>query len=427
MFTVYKVLSTICQAEELNLRYPNKHVVPVFWIHTEDHDFEEINHFFEGFGKRKTYQGSFASATGFHALEEGIRSLIPSNFDSDLELAWQPGQKLSQAYRRFFHELMGKYGLVILDASHPALKAIFKEVLEKDIYQGLAFKAVGESSKALEAAGYKLQIHPREINLFYLDEEGRNRIDQRGDIFGALDRDLQWTAGQMSELIQNRAEAFSPNVSLRPLYQEMILPNLTYFGGWGELSYWVQLKGLFDEVGENFPLLLPRFSAPLFPEHLLKEWKELGLTEEDVRKSTVELFRMYSQRLWDDTDFLKKKEEILRSIGELQAYIYGELSETLSHSAEALKVKTERFVDNLYKKANRVVRNNHPKIFDKNVEIKTQVNPDRMVPERVWSLAALKMNPREFVDWLKPQCTPLELSHKILVLPEKKIEVFPAG
>ncbi len=418
LFTVYKVLSIIRLSEKLNQKFPQKRVIPVFWIHTEDHDFEEINHFYEDFGRKHTYRGDFASATGLHRLEPEIRSLIPDNFGENLRQAWQEGASMAQAYRQFFHELMGKYGLVILDAAQPSLKAIFSPIFEKEVFHQISFRAVQEQSESLEAAGYKLQVHPREINLFYLDEKGRNRIEEAEGGFRVLDRDMFWEKEEMRKLLWERPEQFSPNVSLRPLYQESILPNLAYIGGWGELSYWMQLKGVFEAVGENFPLLLPRFSATLFPELLWQEWRDLGLEAEDIRKSRAEIFKEYTPRLWDGSSFLARQEEILDSIVELKHYIHGEISKTLSRSAEALEVKTRHFIENLHKKADRVIRHKHSKVFDRIHEIKAEVNPDQAVQERVWSLAALHGSPDEFVEWLKPQCDPLLLEHKILILPQ---------
>lgn len=419
LFTVYKVMSTISLADKLRKQQPEHNFVPVFWIHTEDHDFEEINHFYSDFGKKHTYKGQFESATGLHILDESILDLIPENFDQKLKDAWKPGQTLAQAYRKFFHELMGEAGLVILDAAHPLLKESFKPVLEREIFGGLAFQAVGKTSAELESAGYKLQIHPREINLFYLDEKGRNRIEATDDGFVAMDRNLSWTADEMRELIAHEPTKFSPNVSLRPLYQEVILPNLAYFGGWGELSYWVQLKGLFEEAGENFPLLLPRFSATLFPEEKKQEWTELGLELADVTKSQALINKLMVEKVWDDAEFEARRRDVLEAIEKLENYIGEDLSETLSQSAQALGTKSGRFMDNLHKKAHRVIRNDRPKLFEKIVEIKSGISPDRLVQERVWSLASLNMSPRMFVKWLGPLCIPAELSHQILVLPEQ--------
>lgn len=418
LFTVYKVMSAIRLAEDLSNQYPDKHVVPIFWIHTEDHDFEEINHFYEGFGDKKTYTGSFSSDTGSHVLEESIRSLIPSNFEGALKEAWQEGKTLAEAYRYFFHHLLGKYGLVILDASHPELKALFQPVLKRELFDQMAFEAVGKTSRELEGAGYKLQIHPREINLFYLDEEGRNRITWEDGEFQAVDRELSWTKQDMQAMIAHSPEKFSPNVSLRPLYQETILPNLAYFGGWGELSYWMQLKGVFDAAGENFPVVLPRFSATLFPTILQSKWEALGLYKQDIIKGMHEINRMYTPRLWDDERFIELETEILDKIEELRGYIDDNISDTLSRSAAALKVKTSNFTANLYKKANRIVRDKHVEPFKEIQAVKNIVNPDGQVQERVWSLGALKMNPQQFVEWLKPLVQPLTFEHWILELPE---------
>jgi bacillithiol biosynthesis cysteine-adding enzyme BshC len=418
LFTLYKILSTIRLAEWINDQYDDSYVVPVFWIHTEDHDFEEINHFFEGFGKKKSYPGKFDSATGFHILEESIRSLIPENFDGKLAEAWQPNQSLAVAMRRFFHDLLGHEGLVILDPMDKGLKEIMRPVIQEEVFHELAHNKVGELSEELEKAGYKLQVHPRGINMFYLDAQGRNRIEWNGSEFVAVDRELTWSREEMQALINNEPEKFSPNVCLRPLYQEMILPNLAYFGGWGELSYWVQLKSLFEKMEVNFPMLLPRFSATLFSEKYLSTWKELGFEKEDILRDTHDLFKEFIPKLWDDSQFNSLVAEMLETQQRLEEYIKQDISSTLARSAAALKVKTENFTDNLYKKAHRILRHKHPQPFEKIREIKRAINPDRMVQERIWSLAVVDGDLKEFVKWLKPHVNPLDFEHQVLVLNE---------
>ncbi|MEO1418902.1 MAG: bacillithiol biosynthesis cysteine-adding enzyme BshC [Bacteroidota bacterium] len=418
LFTTYKVMSTIWLAEHLQGTYPDRHFVPVFWIHTEDHDFEEINHYYTAFGQKHTYKGTFQSATGLHVLEDSIREIIPAHWPDELKACWEPGQTLAQAYRRFYHALMNQYGLVILDASHPSLKAQFTEVLKGEVEGAHAFHKVNLTSDHLADAGYKRQIHPREINLFYLDAEGRNRIDIEGDHFHALERNLQWTRSELLSLMQAEPEKFSPNVSLRPLYQEMILPNLAYFGGWGELSYWLQLKGIFDQFKENFPAVLPRFSATVWTPEMAKQWESLGFHLSDIRRPLHRLYDTYMPNVWEDDTFRALEQEIHEKLETMRQYIESDISPTLARSAAALKVKSEKYLSRIHHKAYKVKRNRFPEAFRKIEETKVHINPDGAVQERVWSLASLEsMTPFEFVDFIYQQKKALSLDHHHLVLP----------
>ncbi|RMG70643.1 MAG: bacillithiol biosynthesis BshC, partial [Bacteroidetes bacterium] len=193
LFTTYKILSTIRLAEQISREQTGVRVVPVFWIHTEDHDFEEINHYFTAYNRRHTYGGTFVTQVGTHVLEACIKEVCPQGLPEALQEAYRPGRTMAEAFRDFMHRLFGEYGLVILDASDARLKARFGEVVQAELAAPVTEQAVNDTSAALAAAGYSLQISPREINLFYLDEKGRDRLRRQGDGFGVVGRDLHWS------------------------------------------------------------------------------------------------------------------------------------------------------------------------------------------------------------------------------------------
>jgi bacillithiol biosynthesis cysteine-adding enzyme BshC len=418
LFTVYKVMSAIRLADDLARQHPDHHFVPVFWIHTEDHDFEEINHYYRDFSERRTYPGDFQTQVGAHVLEQSIRDLWPDTLPEGLNQAFAPGRSLADAFRRFFHALFKDYGLVILDADDPRLKARFTQVMAQEVSAHIASQRVAETSTALKLAGYPAQIHAREINLFYLDQQGRDRLVQHNGHFAVKGRDLQFTPDDLQTLLREHPERFSPNVSLRPLYQEMILPNLAYFGGWGELAYWLQLKGVFDHFGVNYPLLLPRFSATVFPQGQLDAWQTLGFQASDIRRDRFELFREYLPQVWDQGTFDALEAQILAQVEALRGYVEQDISPTLARSADALATKNQRYLANLRKKAQRVIRHRQPAPFREIEAIKLAVHPDGMVQERVWSLATIGQwtTPERFLAQLYQTCQPLQFDHQMLVV-----------
>jgi bacillithiol biosynthesis cysteine-adding enzyme BshC len=417
LFTTYKVLSTIKLAKELSEQFSDYQVVPIFWIHTEDHDYEEINHFFPSYFEKRTYPGTFQSKVGDHILEESITELAPEHFSEPLKKAFRPGISLAQAYREFMHHLFGPYGVVMLDADDPRLKKKFEKVIKEEIHESVAYTQVSKVSQHLDQAGYKLQIAPREINLFYLDQAGRNRIIASSEGFTAVDRDLNWTAKEIDEMITNHPDQFSPNVSLRPLYQECILPNLCYFGGWGELSYWLQLKGIFDHFGVNFPLLLPRMSATIFTKAQLERWQEFGFEVEDLSHSLHEMYRKYTLQNWDDKPYQKMREEIIASIEKLRAFTESEIAETLSRSVDAQKTKMNNFFGNFEKKIHRVIRADNPHVYREIEKLKNELQPDRKVQERQLSLGAFPdFPPEKIIKAAWEHCSPLDFSHRYIIL-----------
>lgn len=418
MFTTYKVLTVIKLARQLQEKGLN--VVPVFWIHGEDHDFEEINHYYQDFGNKIGYSGEFHTEVGIHILDDTIESLRPDSLSSKLTEAYAAGVQMKDAYRAFFHELFKDYGLLMLDATDKRLKAVFQEVMKRELLDQTAEESVNETSHHMDLAGYPQQISPREINLFYLDQKGRNRIVKEGEHFEIVDRELRFTEDEILGLLEKSPEKFSPNVSMRPLYQEMILPNLAYVGGWGELSYWLQLKGLFEKTGVNFPLLLPRMSATLFQEAIANAWEDLGFGLEEIKKPLHLLNDSYLPKVWDHAVFDSYEAKILTLLDEMKEYIKEDVSETLARSSDALTTRTRNFLGNLDKKAGKIKRQQHHGPFTRIKSLKQKIEPDRMVQERILSLASFgnDLPTEDLIEFLYDSCSPLDLNHLCLVLPK---------
>jgi bacillithiol biosynthesis cysteine-adding enzyme BshC len=171
---------------------------------------------------------------------------------------------------------------VVLDPNDARLKREFVEVMSTDLFTQQPFAAAQASTQALEKLGYGSQIYPRPINLFYLDKGIRERIEKDGDEFVVLNTTLRFSATALKDLLQEHPERFSPNVVLRPVYQEWILPNLGYIGGPAEVVYWLQLKGVFDLFSLPFPVLLPRNFAVLLSSPMQKKITQLGWEPEQL-------------------------------------------------------------------------------------------------------------------------------------------------
>ena len=299
MFTLYKILTVIRLAEELNAKYPEYAFVPIFWMAAEDHDAEEINHYFGSFEEKVSYIGAFGGAVGRHKLEDSITSAIPEAYQT----FFRPGVTLAVAFRELINHLFGQYGLVILDGDSPALKAQFSSIMERELLERPSLAKVEEATAELASEGYHGQVHPREINLFYLSEGRRDRLVWKEDHFEVLGSGQTFTVAEIKTELAQFPERFSPNVILRPLYQECILPNLAYSGGWGELSYWMQIKGVFDHFGVNFPMLVPRMNATLVDAETMERWEELGFEPVDFRKEIHVLNDQFLPTIWDGSGF----------------------------------------------------------------------------------------------------------------------------
>jgi bacillithiol biosynthesis cysteine-adding enzyme BshC len=283
LYFIYKIVSTINLARKLKDYYPEFNFVPVYWMATEDHDFDEIN-YFRLDGKKYQWNSDQTGAVGDFLLDDSFKAFLKEvHFAPEVfKNAYLTSKTLGEAVRKYVNQLFGDHGLIVVDGHDVALKEIFKPVIKADLIEHTPFQKAQEVTHRLEELGYKSQIFPREINFFYLDKGIRERIEQSGEEFQVLNSDIMFTHDQLLNLVESNPERFSPNVVLRPLYQEMILPNLAYLGGPAEAVYWLQLKGVFDQFNVPFPILLPRNFALILDGPVMKKMSQLNWSVEDV-------------------------------------------------------------------------------------------------------------------------------------------------
>lgn len=283
LYFIYKLISVINLAQRLQKRYPDYHFVPVYWMASEDHDAAEIN-FFQLDGTTYRWETNQSGAVGDFELDATFQTFLkglgfaPPVFQE----AYSKSATLAEAVRHYVHALFGKKGLVVLDANDTRLKREFVEVMEADLFEHSPYVAAQNSTHALEQLGYGSQIYPRPINFFYLEKGIRERIEQDGDEFVVLNTHLRFTTAALKNLLQEHPERFSPNVVLRPVYQEWILPNLGYIGGPAEVVYWLQLKGVFEWFALPYPVVLPRNFAVLIPLIIQKKIAQLEWSPEQL-------------------------------------------------------------------------------------------------------------------------------------------------
>ena len=291
LYFLYKILSTINLCEELKTNYPKQNFVPIYWMATEDHDFEEINYFnFKG----KKVQWNSAQTGGVGRFSTDGLAEVLNVFSTHLGASknakfltnlfkegYVKHTNLADATRYIANELFKDYGLVILDADERVLKQKLVPFIEKELKEQVSYKKVTETIDTL-GKEYKIQVNPREINLFYLTDEIRERIVFEEGIYKVNNTTISWSFNELIKEVNEFSERFSPNVIMRPLYQEVILPNLCYIGGGGELAYWLQLKSYFDEVKVPFPILLLRNSVQIVSEKQVKKLNNLSISLTDI-------------------------------------------------------------------------------------------------------------------------------------------------
>lgn len=330
LYFLYKIISTINLCNQLKTHYPDYNFVPVYWMATEDHDFDEIN-FFKLYGKKIQWNRTSSGAVGELQLD-GLQDVFKV-FSAQLNLslnakrlqhlfkeAYLNHNTLAEASRFLVNELFSEFGLVIIDANDKKLKQLFIPYIKDELTNQTSYKKVSQTNQALNALSedYKIQVNPRPINLFYIDKGVRERIVEEHGIYSVLNTDITWDKNALFEEVENHPERFSPNVIMRPLYQEVILPNLCYIGGGGELAYWLQLKSNFEAHKVVFPILLLRNSVLLISEKQQQKLHKLNLDIEDLFMNQSDLItKITKEHSSLKIDFSAQKEHLKQQFKDL--------------------------------------------------------------------------------------------------------------
>jgi bacillithiol biosynthesis cysteine-adding enzyme BshC len=318
LYNIYKIAATVNLSIQLKEKYPSYHFVPVFWLGSEDHDVEELAHAFVN-GKRIDWKEAGTGACGrwniatMKAAVEELKALVPGSQVVDLiDEGLERYVTFGQFTAWFVSELFKEYGLVVMDGDNPQLKKLFAPVIHEEVFQQRAGGVLQPTLDFLEA-NYKAQARPREINFFYLHGNQRERIlfDKEEQLFRINNTSVSFSVSEMEKEIAEHPENFSPNVIYRPLYQEKVLPNLAFIGGAGELSYWLQLKPLFDYYKVNYPAVLMRNSAVILNTSTQNKLLKVGLKATDFFTDIEELIKEFVKKnSTADTSLIAEKQQL---------------------------------------------------------------------------------------------------------------------
>ena len=317
LYFLYKIVSTINLTKQLKANYPSFNFVPIYWMATEDHDFDEINHF--TFKTTKVKWNKDSKGPVGRLSTQGLEEVY-AQFENEIGVgdnaaylkelfrkAYLEHDTLAEATRFLANELFKEEGLVIIDGDDINLKRLFTPFVKKELLEQASFHNVSETNK--ELSHYDIQVNPREINLFYIEDHLRERIVVEDGKYIINNTKIEFSENDILTELENHPEKFSPNVILRPLYQEVILPNLCYIGGGGEIAYWLQLKSNFESNRITFPILLVRNSVLIATEKQVQKIDKLELSWSDLFTKQQDLINKKTKDLSSLTiDFSEQKE-----------------------------------------------------------------------------------------------------------------------
>lgn len=340
MYVIYKIASAIVLCNDLNDRYSEKHFIPLFWMSTEDHDVAEINHV-DLFGDRFTYDIDWKTGVGniptqelealwdwmklkFQRVPEALKRI------EDLKLIYQAKkQTLSTATAKWVSELFAAFGLLVLDPNVAALKKRAVRIFTSDLFDDALYSKFTAQSKLLKNQHISAPAHARECNLFWMDAHRRERIAKAGDGFVLVDSGQKLDRIAMREVLEKEPERFSPNVLLRPLYQQAILPAVAYIAGPTEYLYWLQTTQAFAQLNLTVPALVHRMGGVIIPESQNKKLIRLGLTAKDMFLDVHALKTSLIEKLTGDNELESLQQNIENGIADYLQVLYNWKSELL--------------------------------------------------------------------------------------------------
>lgn len=406
LYFIYKIISTINLAEELKEKYPTNNFVPVFWMATEDHDFEEIRSI-NLFGKKLSWESGQEGVVGkiklvdfakvIDELEQKIGDAVHAKSLVTLfRNAYLNHSNLADATRFLVNELFGKYGIVIIDGDDKKLKNEFVPIIKKDILNN-SYKSKIEGTSGRLSENYKAQAFFRDINFFKLSEGKRELI----------------TAGISESEIENNPELFSPNVLMRPLYQESILPNIAYIGGGAEVAYWMQLRDVFTHENIPMPLLVLRNSAMLISDKQKQKFSSFGFKLEDLFLDEHQLQKNFVLNQDKSSVALASEKSDLEKLHKNLLAKTTDLG--MQNSINSFYAKQLRQLAQFEKKLIRIEKQKHENAISQISKIKAQLFPQNSLQERFDNFIPFYLKDGEnFIEMLKDNLNPLDTNFVVL-------------
>ncbi|MEI6864966.1 bacillithiol biosynthesis cysteine-adding enzyme BshC [Flavicella sp.] len=426
LYFLFKIISTINLVKQLKEKFPKNNFVPVYWMATEDHDFEEINHFFVG-NKKISWDVESSGSVGRKSTEsiesvyeefcDALGSSKNANYLKELfKKAYIKHNTLTEATMFLVNELFGEYGLVIIDGDDLNLKKQFSPFVEKELLEQYAHHSISKTNLFLEN-NYKVQVNPREINLFYIENEIRERIVLENNIYKVKNTSIKFTKTEILDVLNNSPEKFSPNVIMRPLYQESVLPNLCYIGGGGELAYWLQLKELFVASEIVFPVLLLRNSVLLATVKQGKKLKKLELEYQDLFLNQEKLINIIVEKFSElDFSFDNQRQMLQQIFEDLKPLIY-QTDVTFKGALEAQEKKQIKGLLNLEKRLLIAEKRKHKDVVGRTRKLQDSLFPRKGLQERNVNFADFyKEYGEELIPVLLKQLNPLSFEYSVIEL-----------
>lgn len=396
LYFVYKILHAIKLADKLNEKIKGHHFVPVYYMGSEDADLQELGEVHIN-GKKYEWKTQQKGAVGRMKVDKPFIELL-NEIDGQLSVekygneimevvkrSYTLGKTIEQATFELVNILFEDKGLIVFLPDNAALKNEFHDISYKELTEQFSNKIVAETIASFPEK-YKVQAAGREINLFYLKDDLRERIERVKEYYVVANTDLNFTQEEILEELKQCPERFSANVILRPVFQEMILPNVAFIGGGGELAYWLELKKVFEAVNIPYPVLVLRNSFMIVHKKVLANIDKLQYKINDFFKPATDLIEELVKR---ETKLQLKLDDEKAGIKALYEKIQSAaimVDVTLHKHVTAIEIQALKRIEILEKKMLRAEKKKFEAGQRQIMKVKESLFPSGTLQERVDNL-----------------------------------------
>jgi bacillithiol biosynthesis cysteine-adding enzyme BshC len=410
LYTFYKIITAIKLAQHLKERYDAYNFVPVFWLEGDDHDFEEVrsigilneaNELTKIFYDDEISDDEARSSVGYLTIKETINSFFENldknlrdtefkpEFLQKLKEIYSPGKSFKKAFKELIFWFFDKYGLIIFDPQDVIIKNLLKPVFKQEINNfRLQTEKLVQVSATLEEL-YHAQVKVRPVNLFYSTDDGRFLIEPVENEFRLRRKRKKFTQDEIINEIDNHPENFSPNVLLRPICQDYILPTAFYIGGPSEISYFAQVTPLYDFYKLNQPFIYPRASATIFEkslENILEKYnlsfEDIFITSDDLKTKIINSLSKHSV----DDIFAESNNQVELVLDKLKENLF-EFDKTIADSTGKYRQKILNYLDELKAKAVDAQKKKHEITLRQIDKLANSLFPNNNLQERELNFA----------------------------------------
>lgn len=425
LYYVLKMSSVINLCKTLNKKYPDYHFVPTFVSGGEDHDFEEINHL-HLFGKTVSWQRESSGpvgrldTSGLQTAIDEVRDILGDHPIANrcieiLQNSLATNGTYSDFVFSMVNQLFADYGLLVVNMDNRAFKGKFAPIMKRELTERISRPHVLATQEKLDTYNFKAQAFPRDINLFYVGDGSRDRIEYVDGRYTVVDSDKSFSEVEILSELDNHPEHFSPNVVMRPMYQETILPNLAYVGGGGEIAYWLERKTQFEAFGIFYPMLIRRNSAMMLNKGLEKTISGLDFDIDDIfATEDMMINKFISEHTEVEVSLENEKGEIQKSYEQI-ADKSKQIDPSLAKAVLAEMTKQLKSIDQMESRMKRTLKSRQEVNINKISKLKEKLFPNNGLQERYDNFMPHYMSVGEtFFDDLIEHLDPMDRRFMIL-------------